>query len=89
MKEKLRSKSFWMSLIGALLVFAQAVGLKFDIPAVNEIIRAGLTLLVVIGIITGDGGRKSGGEDGETEGSDGTETDVEGETSDGGAASAK
>lgn len=60
MKDKLRNKSFWMSLIGAVLVFLQTMGFTFDIPAVNEIVSAGLAVLVVMGIISGDDGNKGG-----------------------------
>lgn len=59
MKDKLLSKSFWLGIIGAALVFMQALGIKVDAPAVNEIASAVLTLLVVFGIISG--GKSSGG----------------------------
>ena len=76
MKDKLRSKNFWMSLIGALLVFLQTLGLTLNIPAVNEAVGSGLALLVVMGIISDDGG-KGGAADGETK-ADGTdETAIE------------
>lgn len=56
MKEKLRSKSFWLSLVGALLVLLQALGFTLDVPAINEIVSAGLALLVVLGIISNNDG---------------------------------
>lgn len=52
MKEKLRNKGFWVSLVSAALVFLQAVGIKVDVPAVNEIVSALLTVLVVLGIVS-------------------------------------
>ena len=52
MKEKLRNKGFWISLVSAALVFLQAVGIKVDVPAVNEIVSALLTVLVVLGIVS-------------------------------------
>lgn len=82
MKDKLRSKSFWMSLIGALLVFLQTLGFTLDLPAVSEAVSAGLALLVVMGIISGDDGKGSKrGESGESE-TDNGESEV-GETKDG------
>lgn len=52
MKEKLRNKGFWISLVSAVIVFVQSIGIKVDVPAVNEIISALLTVLVVLGIIS-------------------------------------
>lgn len=52
MKDKIRNKGFWVSLISAVLVFVQSLGLKIDVPAVNEIFGALLTVLVVLGIVS-------------------------------------
>ena len=52
MKEKLKNKGFWVSLISAIIVFVQAIGIKIDVPAVNEVVSAVLTLLVVLGIVS-------------------------------------
>lgn len=73
MKDKLRSKSFWMSLIGALLVFLQTLGFTFNIPAVSEAVSAGLAILVVTGIISADDNNKTGGETPKGDGEDNAE----------------
>lgn len=66
MKDKLKNKGFWISLVSAVLVFVQSVGVKVDVPAVNEIVSALLTVLVVLGIISnpasGSGYIDSGGQ---------------------------
>ena len=83
MKEKLRSKSFWIGLVSAALVFLQAVGIKVDAPAVNEVVSSLLTVLVVLGIVSG-GGQHGGGtventtsEKGKTDGAESDETSAE------------
>lgn len=76
MKEKLRSKGFWVSLVGALLIFIQALGVKVDVPAVNEIVSALLALLVMLGIISNPSPKN--GKETDTDGAaeqNGTESD--------------
>ena len=83
MKEKLHSKGFWVSLMSALLVFVQAIGIKIDVPAVNEVASAVLTLLVVLGIVShpasggdyADGGGKDKKSDGKDKESDSGSSD--------------
>lgn len=52
MKDKMKNYGFWMSLISAILIAVQAMGFKFDMVYVNEIITAFLGVLVVLGIIS-------------------------------------
>lgn len=52
MKEKFRNYGLWISIISAVLMILQAMGLKFDVPYVNEIITSVLGVLVTLGIIS-------------------------------------
>lgn len=54
MKEKLKSKRFWITLVGAVIVLLQAIGLKVDVPAVNEIVTAICSIGIVLGVIIED-----------------------------------
>ena len=85
MKEKLRNKGFWISLVSAALDFLQAVGIKVDVPAVNEIVSALLTVLVVLGIVSNpssgsgyaDGTLTDGGKDESMTSENGKDNDAE------------
>lgn len=52
MKEKFKNYGLWVSLISSVLMILQALGLKFDVPYVNEIITSILAVLVALGIIS-------------------------------------
>ena len=52
MKGKFRNYGLWISIISAVLMLLQAMGLKFDLPYVNEIITSILGVLVTHGIIS-------------------------------------
>lgn len=52
MKDKLKNYGFWLSLAGAIVIFLQAVGIRINVPYVNEIITAFMGILVVLGIIS-------------------------------------
>lgn len=52
MKDKFRNYGLWISLISAVLMILQSMGLKFDAPYVNEIITSILGVLVALGIIS-------------------------------------
>ena len=52
MKGKFRNYGLWISIISAVLMLLQAMGLKFDMPYVNEIITYILGVLVTLGIIS-------------------------------------
>ena len=67
MKEKLRNKGFWLGLIGAVIMFLQAIGIKVDVPAVNEIISALMAILVVLGVVTNSTAEDGEQEDGQKE----------------------
>lgn len=40
LKDKLKTKGFWIRIVSAVIVILQAFGLKLDAPAVNEILTA-------------------------------------------------
>lgn len=52
MKEKFRNYGLWISLISAVLMILQSMGLKFDLPFINEVITSILGVLVALGIIS-------------------------------------
>ncbi len=52
MKGKFKNYGLWISIVSAVLMLLQAMGLKFDLPYVNEIITSILGVLVTLGIIS-------------------------------------
>ena len=52
MKEKFRNYGLWIRLISAVLMILQSMGLKFDLPYINEVITSILGVLVALGIIS-------------------------------------
>lgn len=56
MKDKLRSKRFWLSLCGTVIMLLQLFGVKIDVPYVNEIINSICAVLVLIGLMDDGGG---------------------------------
>ena len=62
--DKMKSKTFWLALAGAVVVFLQTSGVKVDAPYVNELVTALCAVLVVLGIVKDDkkGGGPSEGE---------------------------
>lgn len=51
MKEKIKSYDFWVSVASAVMVLLQTISIKIDVPYVNEITMAFLSLLTVTGIL--------------------------------------
>ena len=58
MKEKLKTKSFWLTIVGAVIMLLQAFGLKINGPLVNEIITALCSIAIVTGIMIDDTKKK-------------------------------
>ena len=52
LKEKIKNKGFWLSLMAVFFMFAQTIGWKVDEPFVMSIINTVLLLLVTLGIIS-------------------------------------
>ncbi len=75
MKEKLKSYDFWMSVASAVMVFLQTLSIKINVPYVNEITMAFLSLLAVTGILKKSGKQTAVNSDGAT-----TETEDTAET---------
>lgn len=50
-KEKLKSYEFWVSVASAVMVLLQTISIKIDIPYINEVTMAFLSLLTVSGIL--------------------------------------
>lgn len=79
-KEKIRNKGFWISLVSAAVMILQAFGLKIDAPVVNEILTGVLGILVILGIVSdpSSGGGYLDETDSAPEGqyADGADTDV-------------
>ena len=66
MKEKLKSYDFWMSVASAVMVFLQTLSIKINVPYVNEITMAFLSLLAVTGILKKSGKQSAVNSDGAT-----------------------
>ena len=58
MKEKLKRKTFWLSIVGSVVVLLQAFGLKIDVPVVNEVITALCSVAIVTGVMIDDTKKK-------------------------------
>lgn len=52
MKEKFKNYGLWLSIASTIIMILQAMGLRFDVPYVNEIITSVLGVLVTLGIIS-------------------------------------
>lgn len=52
LKDKLRTKSFWLSIAAGVVLILQTLGIKVDAPYVNEIIETVCALLVLVGVFT-------------------------------------
>lgn len=50
-KEKLKSYEFWVSVASAVMVLLQTISIRVDIPYINEVTMAFLSLLTVVGIL--------------------------------------
>ena len=51
MRQKLKSKKFWLSLAGVTVMLLQLFGIKVDGPYVNEIVDSICAVLILIGLI--------------------------------------
>lgn len=51
MKEKIKSYEFWVSVASAIMVLLQTISININIPYINEITMAFLSLLTVAGIL--------------------------------------
>lgn len=54
MKNAIKSKKFWFLLSGTVILLLQAMGLKVDVPVVDELISSLCAVLMFMGIITRD-----------------------------------
>lgn len=52
---KLKSKKFWVSLCGIVIMLLQLLGLKIDVPYVSEVVNSVCAVCVVLGLL--DGGK--------------------------------
>lgn len=50
-KEKLKSYEFWVSVASAVMMLLQTISIKINIPYINEVTMAFLSLLTVTGIL--------------------------------------
>jgi uncharacterized membrane protein len=50
--KKFKSYKVWVAIIGAVLLFIQALGVKVDVPVLKEALLAVCALLVTLGILT-------------------------------------
>ncbi len=69
------TKKGLLAIASFVLLVLQAFGLKIDVPAVNEIIAAAASVLVMLGILT-DSTEKKDGSDGEPSDAPSSDTDA-------------
>ncbi len=74
---KLKSKKFWISLCGIVIMLLQLLGLKIDVPYVSEVVNSVCAVCVVLGLLDGGAadGTSESGDKPESEGSDSPEID--------------
>ncbi len=54
MKNKLKTKSFWVGIAGAVVLILQTLGLKINAPVVNEIISSLCAIAILFGVMVDD-----------------------------------
>ncbi len=65
MKNKFKTKKFWVSLSGMLIMLLQLFGVKVNAPYVNEVINALCGVCVLVGLMADD--KKTQNETSETQ----------------------
>lgn len=51
-KKKIKNYGFWVSLGGAVFLLLQSLGIKVNVPYLNEILCSVLGIMVALGIIS-------------------------------------
>lgn len=77
MTDKIRTKKFWISLAGIVIMLLQLLGVKVDAPYVNEVINSICAVCVVIGLMDGGKNEQTGDSEDEVNrdnGDDGSNT---------------
>ncbi|MBR2967462.1 MAG: hypothetical protein IKC35_01630 [Clostridia bacterium] len=54
MGNKFKTKTFWISLAGMIIMLLQLLGVKIDAPYVNEVVNAVCAICVFVGLLSGD-----------------------------------
>lgn len=52
MYKRVKNYGFWLSMVSAIVILLQALGLKVNLPYVNEVVTAVLGVLVMLGIVS-------------------------------------
>ncbi len=66
MLQKIKTKKFWISLSGIIIMLLQLFGVKVDVPYVNEVVNSICAVLILIGLL--DPGKAESPSESETEG---------------------
>ena len=66
MIQKFKTKKFWLSFAGVIILMLQLFGVKVDAPYVNEIVDSICAVLILVGLM--DGGSKNGQQNEEVNG---------------------
>lgn len=53
MLQKIKTKKFWISFAGVLVLMLQLFGVKVDAPYVNEIVDSICAVLILVGLMDG------------------------------------
>lgn len=51
MLQRIKTKKFWISLVGIVIMLLQLFGVKVDAPYVNEVVNSICAVLILIGLL--------------------------------------
>lgn len=66
--QKFRTKKFWISVAGVIILMLQLFGVRVDAPYVNEVVNSVCAACILVGLM--DGGSKEEEQDEEDKNSD-------------------
>ncbi|MBR2970185.1 MAG: hypothetical protein IKC48_00065 [Clostridia bacterium] len=59
MNGKYKTKKFWISLVGMVVLLLQLLGVRVDVPYVNEVVNSICAICVFVGILDGGSEKKA------------------------------
>lgn len=59
MSGKYKSKKFWISLVGMVVLLLQLLGVKVDVPYVNEVVNSICAICIFVGLLDGGSEKKA------------------------------
>ncbi|MBE5730762.1 MAG: hypothetical protein E7350_02265 [Clostridiales bacterium] len=59
MNGKYKTKKFWISLVGMVVLLLQLLGVRVDVPYVNEVVNSICAICVFVGLLDGGSEKKT------------------------------